>query len=158
MWHWSPVPFHSQEWSTSNFPCSLTRNITSHSMGNLTSHSLLRWKIILLPILTTSLIHFSLKGWKNVFFDLGSEEINRLSTLKSSRSRILHDWSYLQLPAPTGNLDWDWVRVRRQVLASLLQGSRWRVEHTRILWEVFSERTLLDAHQEELVHLRRVHW
>ena len=26
-WH-----FHSQEWSISNFPCSLTRNITSHSL------------------------------------------------------------------------------------------------------------------------------
>ena len=28
-------PFHSQEWSISNFPCSLARNITSHSMKNL---------------------------------------------------------------------------------------------------------------------------
>ena len=27
--------FHSQEWSISNFPCSLTRNITSHSLENL---------------------------------------------------------------------------------------------------------------------------
>ena len=28
-----------QEWSLSNFPCSLTRNITSHSMKNLTFHA-----------------------------------------------------------------------------------------------------------------------
>ena len=57
-------PFHSQEWSFSNFPCSLTRNITSHSMKNaLVFHSLLRWKMITLPILTTSLTCFSLKRW-----------------------------------------------------------------------------------------------
>ena len=36
-------PFHSQEWSISNFPCSLTRNITSHRMKNFAFHSLLRW-------------------------------------------------------------------------------------------------------------------
>ena len=40
-----------------NFSCSLTRNITSHSMKNLAFHSLLRWKLINnIPILTTSLI------------------------------------------------------------------------------------------------------
>ena len=46
--------------SNFKFPCSLTRNITSHSMKNLAFHSLLRWKMIILPILTTSFIHFSL--------------------------------------------------------------------------------------------------
>ena len=50
--------FHSQEWSISNFPCSLTRNITPQSMENLAFHRLLRWKIIILPILITSHIHF----------------------------------------------------------------------------------------------------
>ena len=49
---------HSWEWSISNFPCKLTRNITSHSKENLAFHSLLRWKVILLPVLPTSLIHF----------------------------------------------------------------------------------------------------
>ena len=49
-------PFHSWEWSMSKFPCSLTRNMTSHSMENLTFHSLLRWKVIILQILATSLI------------------------------------------------------------------------------------------------------
>ena len=48
-------------WSISNFPCSFTRNITSHSMKDLAFHSWLRWKMIILPILTTSLIHFLLK-------------------------------------------------------------------------------------------------
>ena len=61
-------PFHSQEWSISNFSCILTRNITSHSIKNLGFHHLLRWKMIILPILTTSLIPFSLKGWENVNF------------------------------------------------------------------------------------------
>ena len=52
----------SQEWSMSNFSCSITRNITSHSIKNLASHHLLRWKMIILPILTTSLMHFSFEG------------------------------------------------------------------------------------------------
>ena len=48
--HWR-LPFHSQEWSISKFPCSLTRNITSHNyMKNFAFHSLLWWKIIILPI------------------------------------------------------------------------------------------------------------
>ena len=34
-------------------------------------HSLLRREMIILPILITSLIHFSLKCWENVLFDLG---------------------------------------------------------------------------------------
>ena len=36
-------PFHSQEWSTSNFPSSFTRNITSHRIKNLAVHSSRRW-------------------------------------------------------------------------------------------------------------------
>ena len=48
--------FHSREWSMSNFSCSLTRNITSHSKENLAFHSLLRWKMIIIQILATSLI------------------------------------------------------------------------------------------------------
>ena len=52
-------PFYSQEWSTSNIPRSLTRNITSaqyEELGFL--YSLLRWKMIIhLPTLTTSHTH-----------------------------------------------------------------------------------------------------
>ena len=59
------------QWSISNFPCSLTRNITPRSMKKLAFHSLLRWKMIMLPILTTSLIHFYPEGWENVLFELG---------------------------------------------------------------------------------------
>ena len=43
-----------------NFPCSLTRNIASHSMKNLAFYSLVRWKMITLPILTPSPIHLSI--------------------------------------------------------------------------------------------------
>ena len=57
----NPEPFHSWEWSMSNFSCSLSLNITSHRMENLAFHSLLRWEIIIRPILTTSLIHRLLK-------------------------------------------------------------------------------------------------
>ena len=39
----------------SNFLCSLTRNITPHSMENLAVYSLLRWQMIILPILTVPL-------------------------------------------------------------------------------------------------------
>ena len=48
----SYVSIHSQEWSMSNFPYSLTRNIISHSMKNLAFHSTFRWNMIILPILT----------------------------------------------------------------------------------------------------------
>ena len=40
------LPFHSQEWSMSNFSCSLTWNITSYGMKNLAFHSLLSWQMI----------------------------------------------------------------------------------------------------------------
>ena len=40
------------------FPCSLSRNITPHSMKNLAFHSFLRWKRIILSIIVTSLEHF----------------------------------------------------------------------------------------------------
>ena len=50
-------------------PASLTRNITSHSMKSQAFHSLLRWKMIILPIPITS-YHFSLKCWENVHFEL----------------------------------------------------------------------------------------
>ena len=40
-------------------------------MKNLAFHSFLKWKMIILPILTISLIHSSLEGWENVLFELG---------------------------------------------------------------------------------------
>ena len=55
--------------------CSLTRNI-------------LRWKMIMLPILTTSFIHFSLEGWENVLFELGSDRVNPPPQARETRARL----------------------------------------------------------------------
>ena len=49
----------------SDFSCSLTRNITSHSMENLVLHALCRWEMHDYPVLITSLI-LLLKGWENL--------------------------------------------------------------------------------------------
>ena len=54
-------PFHSWEWSMSNFSCSSPRNITSHSKENLAFHSLLKWKMIIMQILATSLMYLLFK-------------------------------------------------------------------------------------------------
>ena len=50
------------------FPCSLTRNITSHCMKNLAFHSsaVRKGRRLYYLFLTISLIHFSLKCWNNV--------------------------------------------------------------------------------------------
>ena len=85
----------------SNFPCSLTRNITSHSMKNLACHSLLRWKMIILPILATSFMHFSLKGWENVLFELGSES-DKHSVTRTVRSTAKALVRCIRLPSWSG--------------------------------------------------------
>ena len=43
--------------------------------------------MIILPNLTTSLIHFSLKVWENVLFDLGAEGLNSLALWVDSLDR-----------------------------------------------------------------------
>ena len=50
-----------QEWSISDFPCSLTRNITSHSMKDLAFYGLLRCKMIILLILNYLTLYISLQ-------------------------------------------------------------------------------------------------
>ena len=54
---WRPnlLPCPSQEWSISSFPCSLTRDKTSHIMKNLAFPSLFRWRIISLYLTYTFL-------------------------------------------------------------------------------------------------------
>ena len=69
-------------WSKANFSCSLTRDMTAHNTKNLAFHRFLRWEMIILVILTTSLRHFSVKGWENVLFELGSERV------KGHRNRV----------------------------------------------------------------------
>ena len=43
--------------------------------------------MILVPVLTTSLIHFSWKGWENVLFELGSERVKRAMETRPSTLR-----------------------------------------------------------------------
>ena len=57
-------------------PCNLARNITSNSTKNVAFHSLLRWKMIILPILTNITYTFLVKSWENVRFELGSARVN----------------------------------------------------------------------------------
>ena len=52
------------------------------------------WKMILVPVLTTSLIHFSWKGWENVLFELG---IERLKSCCRDTTEIRF-WSPVQSP------------------------------------------------------------
>ena len=81
------LPFHSQVWSISNFPCSLTRLIcTSHSIWRtwlFTAYSDVKDDYTINSHYLT--VHFSLKGGENVLLELGSERI-KLWTLNSSNT------------------------------------------------------------------------
>ena len=50
--------------------------------------------MILVPVLTTSLIHFPLKGWENVHFELGSESIKVSSVRNHSSIALYFEFSY----------------------------------------------------------------
>ena len=52
---------HQREWSTSNFPCSPTRNITSLSIENLAFHRLRKWRWLFYQF---SLPHLYISLWK----------------------------------------------------------------------------------------------
>ena len=70
-------PFHSQEWSISTFPCSLTRNVTPQ-YEELGFSSLTQMKddhTTNSHYLTYTFLQF-LKGWENLLFELGSERVN----------------------------------------------------------------------------------
>ena len=79
------------------FPCSLTRNITSHRMESLAFHSLLRWKMIILyyQFSLTHLYLFSLNGWKNVLFELGSQrvKIRFHASLCVAQTQVAHNFN-----------------------------------------------------------------
>ena len=75
IWNWSllgviGLNLSLPKVSNFKFPLQPHPKITSHGMKNLAFHSLLRWKMIVIPIIRTSLIHFSIKGWENVLFEL----------------------------------------------------------------------------------------
>ena len=63
----------------SNFPCSPTRNITSHSIKHLAFHTLLRWKMIKYYQFSQPHLHnFPLKGRGNVLFELKGNYFHRI--------------------------------------------------------------------------------
>ena len=67
----------------------------SEELGSV--HRLLRWKmIILLPILTTALIHLSLNGWENVLFVLASER-NKIMTSWRGRLQFAQGDDFVQI-------------------------------------------------------------
>ena len=60
-------------------------------MENLAFHSLFRWKMIILPILTTSLVCFCLWiVWENVPFELWNE---RGIQLRDTKTTLIQEWS-----------------------------------------------------------------
>ena len=80
-------------WSISNFSCSLTRKISPHSMEKLVFHSLLKWKMVITPILTASLIHLSSRGWENVL--VCTSILNRLHWSAMSESVSWNMFAFL---------------------------------------------------------------
>ena len=57
------------------------------------------WKMILVPVLTTLLIHFSGKGWENVLFELGIERVKGNSRISCAEKednmfRRIARWSF----------------------------------------------------------------
>ena len=61
--------------------------------------------MIILPILTTSLVYFSLEGWENVLFELGTERVNLFpSSLRKQTTKKPVRWhSHFLCPATTTN-------------------------------------------------------
>ena len=96
-----------------NLPNSLTRNITSHSMKNLALHSLLRWQVIILPILTIPLIYLSSKGWENVRF---TDLLPGLDQLEQPGPGLV------DLVLPLGNRGRVWVACADELVAHGVRG------------------------------------
>ena len=80
-----PWPFTPKNGQFQIYPAA-SPGIQHHTVWRTCLLSLLRWKKIILPILTTSLLHFSLEGWENVLFELGSERNLTLSLPSSKRT------------------------------------------------------------------------
>ena len=83
-------------------------------------HCLLRWKMIILPILTTSLIYFPSNGWENVLFELGSERVMAGTVGDDLRCTV-----------ETGGR-------RGELPFSILRGSRPWLLPSLFLWKLFS--------------------
>ena len=134
----SGYPFYSQEWSISNFPCSLTRNITSHSMKNLAFHSLLRWKIIILSI--------------SYYITYISKTIGRMYFLSLGVKRLNLEW----------RLTWYAADWHGKVTRPSCQTLPWLpiFSHMRVLTKPFPSRWILsEPHVSPYIwYLKRMHW
>ena len=136
----------------SNFPSSLTRNITSHSKENLAVHSWLRQKSIILltvQILATSLIHFLFKrlGAKHTFWAQewkGKQtwiKYNSKSCLfpKRSCSSIWLSWSYFpSVTRPVLSHQINTVLSKVKIVAQTNKTARaapWVQNWTKYIWE-----------------------
>ena len=101
-------------------------NITQYE-ENLAFHSLLGWKMIILPIHTTSLTHVSLKAWENVLFNLGVKGFKKwliLYQLDPAWTRIWQQNSHLYAFRGLGEISGpeektQWWRKRPSNLALL---------------------------------------
>ena len=88
-------PFHSQEWWVSNFPCSLTRNTTLHSMENSAFRSLLRWKIILYYQFSLGECTFWTGEWSISNFPCSLTRNTTLHSMENSAFRSLLRWKII---------------------------------------------------------------
>ena len=62
-------------------------------MKNLAFQSLLRWTMVILPILTSSLIHLSLKSWDDGLSELGNERVKTSHVWLRTGPRWKEHWS-----------------------------------------------------------------
>ena len=95
--------FRPQKWSMSNFPCSLTRNITSHSMENLAFHSLLRWGWLYYQFSPTCLYISLYESWENVLFELGIKRAKDRPQSNPSLSRWISPTGESSIPSVLAN-------------------------------------------------------
>ena len=76
------------EWPIPSSFCSLTKNITSHSMKNLAFHRLFRRSMII--YYQFSLMQVSLKGWDNVLFNPFTPKSDQLQISPAPSPELLH--------------------------------------------------------------------
>ena len=112
-------------------------------MKNVAFHSLLRWNTIILPILTTSLIHFSIKVRENVLLNLGVKGLILVSPTRvpSSTSTVFWDGfsaarkkKHQAINEGTRNGTQDIKQsMKEQGMAHKTSRKRWRIKewHTR---------------------------
>ena len=121
---------HSREWSISNFSCSSSRSIASHSGKDLAFHSLLRWKFIdILPILPTSVIHFFLKRLGECTFrSVSVSNARARSWVRGRWTRCARNWENLHPPVGHGLRSIQRLRGRFRVTCKCFGRMGWVTE------------------------------